>query len=96
MPRGKQRIQEDSTWVIRSGEEPSAPIDRHLDALWKRGHDALTRLSTTPSLSAQCLLRVVQYLDASEYQGHGLNLSADWVRLLAAVGAQIDIDQYIE
>ncbi len=95
----------DNAWVVQSSEisneaashiSPLAPIDEHLDWVFGVIGPVLEPLRALQAENARFVLRVVQYLDRSEFQGHGLGFSQEWTKLLGELGAIIDIDQYVE
>ena len=93
---GRARTFDESAWVVRSGVRPEEPMDHHLHALWLRTHRPLADLAGQRDFPARCLLRIVQYVGVDADESHGFGLSADWLRLLAAVDGEIDVDQDLD
>lgn len=101
--RGGRRRRVDTAWVIGSvapaGQEPRvdsrAEIERHLGWLFETLKPVQAELRAVHDDGAQCILRIVQYMDSTEFQGHGIPVTDAWISLLADLGGRIDIDQYV-
>lgn len=85
-----------NAWELRTSLPPEESVERHLDQLLERIaplRDSLRRLARE---DCAVILRIVQYMEANEYQGYGIPIPRGWTTLLGDVGASIDIDQYVE
>jgi hypothetical protein len=82
-------------WVAEARGDDHTSIDtlveealRAAEALWPRVR------SLVADGEGRCLLRVVAYLGSNDATGAGFALSAEQVRKLADVSAELDVDLY--
>lgn len=75
--------------------DPGMPIEHHLESLYRLLMDHRSELLDLHEAGAAFKLGIMQEMDAGESQGHGIPIDANWVSLLAQLGAGIDIDQYV-
>ncbi|WP_082724583.1 DUF4279 domain-containing protein [Microbacterium hydrocarbonoxydans] len=85
-----ERVMTFSSWTLESPLGLDAPMHEKLESLYEPVLGLSWRLSGHDSL--RCTLQLVQYF--SEPGDLGFNLSNNWLSLLAAVGAEFDVDQY--
>jgi hypothetical protein len=101
--RGRRRRRVDTAWVIcsvaPSGQEPrvdaTEEVEQHLDWLFEVLKPVRAELRALRDDGAEFLLRVVQYMASTEFQGHGIPINAAWISMLSELGGRVDIDQYV-
>lgn len=76
-----------------AGGPQSAAV--HLAVLWEKTHQFLSRVASCgpPPLSAR--LRLVQYTAPDDPVGPGVLIETTWIKVLAALGGSVDLDQYV-
>ncbi len=93
---GQKTEADESTWTLRSASAPGAPMASHLDELYERAARALaSAIPAVEDLPLYAVLRIGHYMAAGEFQGHGIAIGPEWIRLLAQLNGFVDIDQYI-
>lgn len=94
-PSGSVRERGESAWVISSGLGESVSVEAQLAALHRKVIPVVHRIVSSELAHVGSMLRIVQYLPRSEWQGHGFAIGSEWITTLAAVNGQIDVDQYV-
>jgi Domain of unknown function (DUF4279) len=90
-----------SSWELRSGLEREAPLWEHLPALYARLQPLTEQLARLAGLDVGLGLNIVRWFEeepgpASQRTSPGLGFALDtnWLRLLADLHGDLDIDEY--
>ena len=92
---GQTTVASESTWIVRSAAPSNLPAEAHLDELFERAGPAIDRVADVEAVPVYAVLRIGHYMAASEFQGHGIAIGPEWIRVLARLNGFVDIDQYI-
>jgi hypothetical protein len=83
-----------ATWELRTAGSGESDLTSLIDGVFERIAPAKEALaSICDEGQTTCLLRIIQYVRDEEV-GPGFYLGPEKVRLLASLGAFIDVDQY--
>jgi Domain of unknown function (DUF4279) len=85
-----------SAWEVQSSLAAEEVVEHHLAQLFGLIAPLRDSLRALAAEGCKSTLRIVQYLQANEYQGYGIPIPPEWIELLGNLGASIDIDQYVE
>ncbi len=92
--RGQLQDPDESTWYLGVPLASDSSVSEMMDELSERVIERLDQGGAAPG-SLRSVLRVVQYLSADEWQGHGIGVSREWIGILDKMNGEIDIDQYV-
>ncbi len=81
--------------VFRSRVGATEPLESHLQDLWETATRLIDVVSVSESKSIQCVLSIMHVVGPDD-EFPGLHLDAPWVKVLAGLGGEIDVDLYVE
>jgi hypothetical protein len=87
---GIERVMGFTSWYLDAPLEDDAPVHSQVDALYQPVRDISSALRGNAEMKST--LQIVQYFSIRSVAG--FNLSAEWISLLGAIGAVVDVDQY--
>lgn len=85
-----------SFWELSSQSDPGAAPDIHLGDLFKRIRTSWNELTSLRRRVDSCQLSIAIHTCATEDMNPGLHLESDHVSALGALGAEVDIEVYLE
>jgi hypothetical protein len=84
-----------NTWAIESAGDAASALQEHLDAVLRRAMPLAEPLRELRARDCVIKLDLVQWISADDPEGPGFALDADQVGFLSAIGAVVDVDQYL-
>jgi hypothetical protein len=82
-------------WELRETGGGSSNIDDLVSALYSRLTLVSDGLKSLPKDKCEMELVIVGYYSPGDETSHGFHLDLEFVKLLAIIGADIDVDQYL-
>lgn len=90
------RPAKDNSWELRERSDPSIALSVLIDRLSSRIIPLRAQFADLKNHGCIIKLELVQWVSALQDVGSGFALDQELVELLSAIGASIDVDQYVE
>lgn len=75
---------------------PTDPVWNHLEDLLGRAKEVFAVVSSIDPTLISCGVSITQRASPTDETGPGLHIDSEWIRTLARVDGEIDIDLYVD
>ena len=82
-------------WLIEATGHGGVPFDSLIDSVLSRVRRGMRDMRALAESECQFVFRIVAYLSTADAVTPGFSLDEQWVALLAAINASIDVDLYV-
>lgn len=83
-----------ATWDSRL--PPTEPVVEHLRGLWETATEVFPVLAKIAPDSIECGVSIMQRMSPTDEVGPGFHIESRWVKAVADVGGEIDVDLYVD
>ncbi|MDN4639823.1 DUF4279 domain-containing protein [Agreia sp. PsM10] len=92
--KGPRKVEAFTSWIVHAKSNRNQMVDLQLAMLWTVVGHLAPAIAALPG-ETRCYLNVHHIMNGGEFQGHGINLSSEWIGFLAQVHGEFDVDQYV-